>query len=110
MAAAGIQRDAPYAAEHVTTAFSDALGHRVALHCSHKGVPSELWMCIDASLTPFDCPENVLRPCHGAVTFESFQETRDRRGSLARAAAARVAAAQATPGRWPSLRFGLAVV
>lgn len=55
--------------------FSDAFGHRLAVHCGYgKGPPilQEVWMCLDAQMQPFDCPRNVYRRCHGDVTLPSM--------------------------------------
>jgi ribonuclease I len=67
---AGIKHDRKYSQEVAQDAFSAQFGHKVAVHCK-RGIATELWMCIDDSLQPFDCPANVQRHC-SSVTFPTI--------------------------------------
>jgi hypothetical protein len=63
--------------------FYDAFSKKVAVHCSQEHhahrkagkAPvwiSEVWMCFDRQMQPFDCPDNIRRKCGADVIFPTL--------------------------------------
>eukprot|EP00892_Ulva_mutabilis_P006178 jgi/Ulvmu1/3932/UM018_0155.1 len=75
--ATSIPLNTPVSQEWLEEQLSDAFGHKLAVHCSyrHGGDPAsvaEVWMCLDAQMQPFDCPDYIYRSCHSKVVLPTI--------------------------------------
>lgn len=70
----------PITQEWLEEEFSKAFGHRLAVHCAYSqgSTPSavtEVWMCLDSQMQPFDCPSNIHRTCNSHILLPTISDS-----------------------------------